>query len=331
MALRVFSGIKISYSANAYPSIPYFAPTATIDPACNDYQCLHACMQQLPDMINETSVLNQLDYDAKQYIGSDIIRYKVSPDRLSLELLVAPVVPEYLKKYQDNRDLHQRIWRYYTEIFPEMQSLQITYVVFFTDGQRNTLAYIRELNHVWSLYIDLQDFNSQYDTTETLIHEYGHLLTMNDSQVTLPKLHYFKEWTRKDFDREAESCTDFFTGSECASPGSYIEEFGHRFWKADIYNEWIDAVFLPRALKKDKDVLTEFYEKHQDYFVSRYAAADPLEDLAETWTAFVLEPKPTSETLAGQKVLFFYEYDEMVQAREKIIQGICRYAAGLPR
>ncbi|MBK9051223.1 MAG: hypothetical protein IPL78_09985 [Chloroflexi bacterium] len=43
-----------------------------------------------------------------------------------------------------------------------------------------------------------------------------------------------------------------------------------------------------------------------------YAATNPAEDIAETFMAFVLEPKPNGDTIAEEKVLFFYQYPELV-------------------
>lgn len=49
-----------------------------------------------------------------------------------------------------------------------------------------------------------------------------------------------------------------------------------------------------------------------------YAATNPGEDIAESWTAFILQPKPTGSTIADQKTLFFYDYPELVRLRGQI-------------
>ena len=71
----------------------------------------------------------------------------------------------------------------------------------------------------------------------------------------------------------------------------------------------------------------EFYSKYPDQFVSEYAATNPREDIAESWTEFVMRPKPTDTSTADQKVQFFYEYPELVETRRQILQGICKYAS----
>lgn len=75
-----------------------------------------------------------------------------------------------------------------------------------------------------------------------------------------------------------------------------------------------------------RTALDEFYANHREQFVSPYAATNPREDIAESWTEFILRPKPSGTSIADQKVLFFYEFPELVQAREEIIQGVCQYA-----
>lgn len=329
LCLGLLCGALFLVQSRTSASLPaLLLPTPTLDLACESYDCLQVCQQQLPDMINP-STPNRLDEASTPESQVDIARYKVSEDRLSLKLLALPPVTGDLKSLQLDRDLHQRIWKYYRQIFPETQMVQVTYVVFFTDGQHQTTAYLRELGHQWHLYIDLLDFNNQYDTTETLIHEYGHLLTLNDSQATDPQWHSFRGWTRKDFDELRKTCSGFFSGSLCAYSGSYLNQFGQHFWTESLYDEWVETVFLPRATGPgDPDELvTKFYELHPDQFVSEYAASRPTEDLAESWVAFILQPKPAGQTIAEQKILFFYAFDDLLEIRAKIIRGICNYAA----
>ncbi len=43
------------------------------------------------------------------------------------------------------------------------------------------------------------------------------------------------------------------------------------------------------------------------------------EDIAESWTHFVLQPKPAGDTVSEKKVLFFYDFPELVELREEIV------------
>jgi hypothetical protein len=58
--------------------------------------------------------------------------------------------------------------------------------------------------------------------------------------------------------------------------------------------------------------------------VDDYAVTDPSEDIAETWAFFVLSPKPQGGTVSDQKLLFFYQYPELVQVRGQILQNLCK-------
>ena len=55
-----------------------------------------------------------------------------------------------------------------------------------------------------------------------------------------------------------------------------------------------------------------------------YAVTDISEDIAETWAFFVLSPRPQGDTMADQKLLFFYQYPELVQVRQHILENLCK-------
>ena len=67
--------------------------------------------------------------------------------------------------------------------------------------------------------------------------------------------------------------------------------------------------FLPRNIKAE--------------FVTDYAPTSPAEDIAESWSFFVLKKKPASKTIANEKVLFFYEFPELVNLRSQIAHNLC--------
>ncbi|HKJ37827.1 MAG TPA: hypothetical protein VJ972_03565, partial [Anaerolineales bacterium] len=71
------------------------------------------------------------------------------------------------------------------------------------------------------------------------------------------------------------------------------------------------------------EMLDDFYYKYEDQFISSYAATTLEEDIAESWSFFVLAPKPQPSSIANEKVLFFYDYPELVQLREEILNNLC--------
>jgi hypothetical protein len=70
-------------------------------------------------------------------------------------------------------------------------------------------------------------------------------------------------------------------------------------------------------------MLDDFYDTYQDQFLTDYAPTGPAEDIAESWSFFILSPKPELTSIASEKILFFYEYPELVQLRMEILDRIC--------
>jgi hypothetical protein len=106
----------------------------------------------------------------------------------------------------------------------------------------------------------------------------------------------------------------------CAKTNSYINLFYQKFW-ADIISDWDEIQYI----EDDEEFYEQsdlFYEKFQDRFVSIYSSTNIDEDIAESWTTFVLKDKPTGETISEQKILFFYDFSELVNIREHIRKGL---------
>ncbi len=119
----------------------------------------------------------------------------------------------------------------------------------------------------------------------------------------------------------------FFNGYACGSEKSYLNAFGHKFWQGEIYEAWEKAFLLEdNDHEASEHTLQELYDEHPDQFVTEYAATSPDEDIAESWTEFVMHPKPAGTSIADQKVLFFYAYPELLRTRNQIIHAICQAA-----
>ena len=52
--------------------------------------------------------------------------------------------------------------------------------------------------------------------------------------------------------------------------------------------------------------------------MTEYAATNPSEDFAESFMVFVLKEKPIKSTITDQKILFFYDFPELVEIRDFI-------------
>jgi len=246
-----------------------------------------------------------------------LIAYQVDGDRI-FDPQPAEVTDDQ-RALRDDRAMHQELWDYFASLIPLSERRMITRFVVFTDGPEETLAMVEpdpEDPTRWTLAIDPADAGDREELTYTLIHEFGHLLTLDARQVP-PDLALAQDPENGDlYQQAAEACPYYFPGEGCSTAESYINAFFERFW-IDRYDEWLEI-----DAEEDEDrrleLLEQFYQDYQDEFVTDYAATNPEEDIAEAWTLFVLQPKPAGDTIAEQKLLFFYDYPELVKLRAEI-------------
>ena len=163
----------------------------------------------------------------------------------------------------------------------------------FSDTYRGRLVLPSNLIPHW-----LQSF-----TVSTLIHEYGHFLT----------------WNKADFD----------TSETCATELFYVKPYGECY-HADSYMNLYYKAFLNEYDEQwlhDENRTVEgrlaFYEENKDSFVTVYASVNPYEDIAESFTHFMLTPYNDSpQTIPEEKVNFFYQFPELVEYRAFVLKEL---------
>lgn len=158
----------------------------------------------------------------------------------------------------------------------------------------------------WITEINVLALEDAPTLSSVIVHEYGHYLTLNTTQRL--------SWNQITICRQEPLFG-------CQKPDSYINLFYVEFWK-DIYPEWEKIDWQSRHYEEEIGL---FYQKYADRFLNDYAATDPIEDIAESWEAFVLDPIPSGDSIAEQKIKFFYKFPELVQLRYQIIKGICTF------
>lgn len=192
-----------------------------------------------------------------------------------------------------------KIWDVLCSILPLESRQKITQFNLFTDGHSNILAYtspIRENdiadNTRFSINIDYYDVYDEngapHDWSKlinTIIHEYGHVLLEDETQI------------------------DLSVGTDTHDPAGFIEgsfrkNFYDTFW-SDIETTGVND-----------------YELHPTNYVSRYGANYFHEDIAETFAIFVLGDFPEGDTIAEDKIRFFWDDPEMVNLRAAIRENI---------
>jgi hypothetical protein len=237
----------------------------------------------------------------------------VQGDSLSEPELVAAVDPDWASRAQTE------IWARFIDLVPLEYRKDLDRFVLFTDGPHGTLASVEPILEnpaLWSLGVDVADAGSSQELTNTLLHELGHLLTLNHYQIATAA-HMEKMSEAIGFaGQSADGCRSYEASLGCSRTDSYLNLFFQAFW-SDIYGG------LPEARPGDgascSAELDAVYSLHQDRFLTKYSATSPEEDIAESFADFVLTAKPRGDSIAEQKVLFFYNFPELVALREQII------------
>ena len=183
----------------------------------------------------------------------------------------------------------------------------------------------------WDLSIDPVDLipsNEKIDRLfyiPTMIHENAHMISLNSKQGDSDSLS-FEELTKQNLLKKQRACSPNYYSdlAGCLHDDSYLNKFFQRFW-TDIYSEhewWWEYNTLDEYYAATDD----FYQKYQPQFLTEYAIDSPDEDFAESFMAFVLkDPSPNDNTIPNQKMMFFYEYSELVEMRDFIRNAIAEH------
>lgn len=148
----------------------------------------------------------------------------------------------------------------------------------------------------WTLTVNVAANLPRDEYLRTLVHEYAHLLTLDDDQL----------------DGSATECRTTRLQEGCLLPQSTLERFEDRFWEP--YGEAV-----PDPDSQSGSETWAIYFNHTADFLTVYAATNLVEDAAETFAEFVIRDKPSAESGTwAQKVLFFWGDPEYVTIRAHI-------------
>lgn len=207
------------------------------------------------------------------------------------------------KNWMEDEVKHQDIWEMTATLIPSDYRRWMTSFEIF-DGDNDLLGYVANTTDdlsewkfaldIRSAYPDGETLEQEGDYIHTIIHEYGHILALNNEQL----------------DANQHSCDTYNPGEGCTANNSYLQAFVERFW-SDILAE------IEQIDEDDIDALDDFYAKYSDRFVTDYAATNPVEDLAEVFAVFVTsDNRPSGSQIKDQKIQSLYEYPELVDLRE---------------
>lgn len=198
----------------------------------------------------------------------------------------------------EDREEFREIWKSIKELSPnEISDKYIETYEVFDNASDDTLAFVddEDGNKKWRIAVNLAGYNSSSlrEKKSTIIHELGHIITLNSSQV---------DPTNTD----KESCANFFVDEGCSMSGSYLNGFYNTFRKNDPSNEF-----------------------DENKFVTEYAATNEVEDMAESFAFFVLSNGKLDEGLVkNQKVNYFYNYPELAKVRSQMRSVLTRDILG---
>lgn len=235
---------------------------------------------------------------------------------------------KFSKNNSKNDALAAYHWQTFYDIFPkELTKKYIKQIVLISDGldeKTGAIGALNKRNDQWQLVIDTLDVNFRSkdrtrlrESVYTLIHEFGHLLTLNNTQIRP---------TNKSQQVEG---APYLTVEGEAFKYSYLNKFVSMFWKGKLLDKW-DYIKERHCFIEDSELCIEklfgLYTENYSDFVTDYAAESPEEDIVESWTYFVLKDKVKKpRTIAQKKINFFYQYPELVAYRALIRNNIQEY------
>ena len=202
--------------------------------------------------------------------------------------------------YQQNTDKHQEIWNLIKNVVPANYRTKMSEFLIYNGEVSGSAGFVVQTQQdlsKWQMGIAINYADNQQELTYTVIHEFGHILTLNNDQV--------------DASISESACQNYFVGEGCAKSSSFINKLQTRFW-ADIWSDYLSA-------RNSQSGMEQFYNTHQSRFVTQYAATNPGEDIAEVFAVFVTRNGGVNgNSIAEQKIQLMYDHSELVELRNYI-------------
>lgn len=183
------------------------------------------------------------------------------------------------------RQVHQDLWNDYRWLIPYEERSYLSKLEIFSSVDTAAYAMLSAKGE-WVLGIERNRQPHYVATLTTMIHEFAHFFSFSEYEV--------------DPNVSKKKCPRYFDDFGCFYADSYLNEYYQSFWKKG-------------ASKKSGD------------YVSEYAMNDIKEDFAETFAYFVLTPQPTGNSVVDQKILFFYQYENLVELRADILARVATW------
>lgn len=187
---------------------------------------------------------------------------------------------------------HAHAWRRWVQLVPASSRWRVGRFEVTEGDYDGQVEPFSDSLQVWTLRIAELD-DDLLDVA--LIHELGHLVSLEPGE-----LHPATDGSVE------RGCTTYFSVEGCARNGSLVAGFVEAFWN----DELLDLTGEER------------FELDPTSFVSRYAATNPGEDIAETFVHFVYGLLPDGDTVADAKVRLLWEFPDLVDLRAALRRGL---------
>ena len=254
--------------------------------------------------------------DNYEEINSDIfVEYLLDPIDMKAcftlnsqrNLVLKPLLPIIESKPTPSElETYDKIWREIKDKVGTNLLASLDSFIVYSDGKDETLAYVNYIDDKasrWYMAIDIEDSINMEDNSLkedfyfTIVHELAHVITLNDTQAIYNSEPSFGKYFEEDISFNEDS---------------YLNEFYNRFWTYSI-----DESRIIQNLDNE-DIRYKFFLRHENSFVTDYAATTPSEDIAESFAYFVINEKPMGNEIWEQKIRFFYEFEELVEIKNNI-------------
>ncbi|WP_313567523.1 hypothetical protein [Acetoanaerobium noterae] len=254
--------------------------------------------------------------DNYEEINSDIfVEYLLDPIDMKAyftlnsqkNLVLEPLLPIIESKPTPSElETYDKIWREIKDKVGTNLLASLDSFIVYSDGKDETLAYVNYIDDKasrWYMAIDIEDSINMEDNSLkedfyfTIVHELAHVITLNDTQAIYNSEPSFGKYFEEDISFNEDS---------------YLNEFYNRFWTYSI-----DESRIIQNLDNE-DIRYKFFLRHENSFVTDYAATSPSEDIAESFAYFVINEKPMGNEIWEQKIRFFYEFEELVEIKNNI-------------
>lgn len=246
---------------------------------------------------------------AQRGLDGEITLYRVNGD--NIEKIQDYQVSGADAAYQRNVALHQEIWGLVKKVVPPNYRQYMGEFLIFNGEESGTAGFVFPLTDdlsKWQMGIAINFSDDRQELMYTIIHEFGHILTLNNTQLNP--------------DVSSGDCTNYHTGEGCSKSAAYINNLYKEYW-ADIWDEF-------QAIGDNASAHDAFYDKYRDRFVTNYAATNPGEDIAEVFATFVTRnDRPSGLSKAEEKLLQMYGENELIELRNYIRDSSAKSKQGL--